>query len=435
MAIESRWEAPAGPPRRLDHLLGFIIAIGPVSVDMYLPAFPTIGAEFGRSAAQLTLTAYLVGLAAGQMPWGLLADRFGRRRPLAAGIVLYTLASILCACVPAHPSDIALFCFFRLLAGGGAAASIVIPRTMVRDLYDGPQADAFLSRILRTMSFAPIVAPAIGALVFSAASSPGVWIANWRAIFVVAAAYGIVSLVLVLRFVGETWPPERRIAIGPRQIAGLYRTILPERGFLSNALVGSFVMCAMFAYLAGLPKVFMVEYPHKALTFGAIQAVLSLGIWYSFKLNTCLVRKVCRSRVIDVLEARLVGGGGGPRVINLGILIWLAAGACLTILAWSPQGAIPFFLGLLLFGLGYSFIPGNAQVAAVKRHDRHAGTATALMSTMQYCSGAVAGALVGALADGTARPMAGIMLACAFGAAIAACLRPRAAVETPAAPG
>ncbi|HZZ11742.1 MAG TPA: MFS transporter, partial [Paraburkholderia sp.] len=184
----------ADPTRDLKYLLGFIIAIGPVSVDMYLPAASQIAQEFGRSTPQLTLAAYFAGFAVGQLTQGLLSDSFGRRAPLAAGLVIYTLASVCCALAQGTTS----FCAFRALAAFGAAASIVVPRAMVRDIADGTRAAALMSGVMLVMSIAPVVAPLLGSFVLD--------VSNWRMIFVVAALYGVVSLALLVYFLPETLP-------------------------------------------------------------------------------------------------------------------------------------------------------------------------------------------------------------------------------------
>jgi MFS transporter, DHA1 family, multidrug resistance protein len=394
----SRFSRPDAvtPPRHSTFVLGFIIAIGPVSVDMYLPAFSLIAKEFGAAAPQLTLAAYFFGFAAGQMAQGLLADRFGRRLPLTAGLALYTVSSLLCAGATSVPA----FCLFRFFAAFGAAAAIVVPRAMVRDIADGSQAAVLMSGVMQVMSVAPVIAPAAGSLVLLSA--------GWRGIFIVAAAYGIAGLVLLRLYLPETLPPERRLAIGVLPTLRLFRSTLRERGFLGNALIGTFGMGALFAYLAGAPTAFMALYGLAQWQFGLVLALLGVATIGFFRLNRFLVVR-----------------HGTHQVITLGIIIWLAASLCLVLLALRPSsGAVLFFLALLIFGLGYSFIPSNAQIGALSHHMGHAATATALMSTLQYCAGGLAGALVGRLADGTARPMACIMLVCALGAAAAAWMRP-----------
>jgi MFS transporter, DHA1 family, multidrug resistance protein len=384
-------------PRHFAYLLGFIIAVGPVSVDMYLPAFAEIAQRFGAGVPQLTLASYFAGFAAGQMAQGLLSDRFGRRGPLAAGLLLYCLASLGCAFAPSAWS----FCVFRALAAFGAAASIVVPRAMVRDLADGTQAASLMSDVMVVMSVAPVIAPVLGSVVLLFSS--------WRVIFVLAALYGVAGLYVVVRHLPETLRVAHRTKLGFLPALQLFRQVLSEQGFLVHACIGSLGMAALFAYLAGAPLVFMGQGGVTPSTFGLLLAALGVAMIGFFRINGWLVRR-----------------RGAPFALDVGIGIWLLAGAMLCALAWTGHTDPPaVFAALLVFSLGYSFIPSNSQVGALSRHAGHAATATSLMSTLQYCTGALAGALIGILADGTARPMAGITFACAVGAAVLARRRHR----------
>jgi MFS transporter, DHA1 family, multidrug resistance protein len=381
----------------LKYVLGFIIAIGPVSVDMYLPAAAVIEQQFGRSSPQLALAAYFAGFAAGQLAQGLLSDRLGRRLPLAAGLALYTIASICCACAQGNVS----LCVFRAIAAFGAAASVVVPRAMVRDVCEGVSAAELMSGVMQVMSVAPVIAPVLGSAVLL--------VAGWRAIFLVAALYGVASLVLMTRFMPETLPPERRLSMGLAPTLRLFGEILRERRFLSNALIGTFGMGALFGFIAGSPIVFLGQYAYTPVSYGLTLAAFGVATIGFFRLNTALVRRY-----------------GAPCMIEAGVLVWLAASMYLVMCTFSPPGHSAWVLGaLMVFTLSYSCIPSNTQVEALSRHLSHAASATALMSTMQYSGGAVAGALVGKLADGTGRSMAWVLFGCALGAVAAALFRPR----------
>ena len=383
--------------KRLAYLLGFIIAVGPVSVDIYLPAFDQIGRLFGAGVPQLTLASYFAGFASGQLVQGLLSDRFGRRGTLAAGLLLYSFASLGCAAA----WSAAAFCTFRALAAFGAAASIVVPRAMVRDLADGTQAAGMMSDVLLVMSVAPVVAPLVGSSVLIFAS--------WRIIFVLAALYGAIGLYLVLRYLPETHHPERRKNLEAWPAAQLYGRILREPEFLIHTCIGALGMAALFAYLAGAPLVFMGQDGMSTTAFGWILAGLGVAMIAFFRANGWLVRR-----------------RGPSFALHVGIGVWTLAGTILCAMAWTGRtGAAAVVWVLLMFSLGYSFIPSNAQVGALSRHGAHAATATSLMSTLQYGAGALSGALIGVLADGTARPMASLMLICAAAAGAAAMWRPR----------
>jgi DHA1 family bicyclomycin/chloramphenicol resistance-like MFS transporter len=384
------------PPRRLPLLLGFLIAIGPVSVDMYLPAFPTIARQFHDDAApQLTLAAYFIGLGIGQMMQGPLSDRVGRRLPILLGLALYTLASLGCAAAWSTASLSA----FRVLAAFGGSAAVVIPRAMVRDVADGAAAATLFSRLTLVMGVAPIIAPILGSGV--------VLFASWRMIFLLAALYGIVAITLVWRFLPDTLPLARRSLIGFRSILIRYGEIALDRGFISHAFAGTFAMSAMFAYIGGSPGIFIKHYHWSPTGYAALFAT-NAAAYIGF----------------SQINPLLVGRFGIRPIITIAILGLLGAAALLMSFAPAAAGAPSIMAGLFLCEFGFGLILPNTMVGALSRHQAHAGSASALMGTIQYCGGAVAGALVGLYADGTARPMALTMLVCAILAAIAAALRP-----------
>jgi MFS transporter, DHA1 family, multidrug resistance protein len=387
---------PASQPRPGALQLGFIIAVGPVSVDMYLPAFGAIAHRFGTAVPQWTLAAYFLGFAAGQLAQGLLADRYGRRLPLACGLALYTVASLGCA----GATDAAWLCLCRAVAAFGAAACIVVPRAIVRDLADGRSAAGLMSTVMQVMSVAPVLAPVLGSLILLGGS--------WRLIFVAAALYGLAGLYLLARSIPETLPPERRVPRGAGEIFGLYGALLREKIFLTHAWIGAMGMAALFAYRAGAPGIFLGQAHFGPFAFGLVLAGLGGALVLCFRLNGVLVAR-----------------HGERWAIGFGILVWLGASLAMLGITEAPWlGAAAWVLALLVFGLGYSCIPGNAQVAALGPHRNHAATATGLMSTLQYCAGAAAGALVGAFAGEIGGPMACIMFGCALAAGTAALLLP-----------
>ncbi|MDD2877190.1 MAG: multidrug effflux MFS transporter [Acidiphilium sp.] len=381
---------------RLPLLLGFLIAIGPVSVDMYLPAFPAIAHDFRDAAAPgLTLAAYFAGLALGQMTQGPFSDRVGRRLPVLLGLSLYTVASLGCALAWSTASLSA----FRLLAAFGGSASVVIPRAMVRDVADGPAAAMLFSKLMLVMGVAPIVAPILGSAVVS--------VGSWRWIFGLAALYGVIALALVWFNLPDTLPAARRSLIGFRSILIRYGQIAAERSFLAHALTGTFAIGALFAYLAGTPGVFIGDFgwspPAYAALFAANAAVyIGFNQW-----NPHLVARV-----------------GLRPVITASIVLLLIGTAGLTISAVVGTGAAAIIGCLFICQASYGFALPSTMVAALSRHQPHAGSASALMGTWQYLGGAITGAVVGGFADGTARPMAMAMLGCAILALLAGALRP-----------
>ena len=208
VSLRCRKTAAMPFPSWLPALLGLLTAVGPISTDMYLPAFPAIEAALGGrpGTAQVTLATWFLGLAVGQVTQGSLADRFGRRAPLIAGTALYTLASAGCAVAP----DLATLSTMRFLAALGGSASMVIPRAIVRDLADGHAAARLMSRLMLVMGVAPILAPTAGGLVLATL--------GWQAIFWLATLYGVACLLLVWRLLPETLPPTGRARLGAAEM-------------------------------------------------------------------------------------------------------------------------------------------------------------------------------------------------------------------------
>lgn len=384
-------------PKKLPLLLGFLIAVGPLSTDMYLPAFPVIARDFHNIAApQYSLAAYFIGLAVGQMTQGALSDRIGRRIPLLAGLLVYTLASLGCAVAWNIPALL----LFRFLAALGCSAGVVIPRAMVRDLADGPKAAKLFSQLMLVMGVAPIVAPMLGSLF--------VLFVSWRLIFVATAFYGVAALAAVWFLLPDTLPPARRSHIGIVPVIIRYGAIFRERAFLTHALTGAFTSGCLFAYLAATPQIFVGEFGWSTSDYAALFGMNSIAYIAYNQLNPSLVTRF-----------------GIAPVITWAGLILLAACLALAYIAWHPQGPYPIVAALLVSEAGFGLISPCAMVGALSRHQAHAGSASALLGTLQYTGGAIAGLAVGVLADGTARPMAAAMLLCAAGAMLAASRRPR----------
>lgn len=382
--------------KNLPALLGFLIAIGPVSTDMYLPAFPAIARDLGNSAApQYSLAAYFAGLAIGQMTMGALSDRLGRRAPLLAGLIIYTLATIGCLA----SWDMRSLVIFRFLSALGAAAGTILPRAMVRDLADGPAAARLMSKLMLVMGVAPITAPLLGAVVVS--------LTSWRMIFGLCALYGLVAVVLTWRYLPDTLPMARRTRIGVGAVLVRYVGILRERAFLTHAGVGTFNAAALFAYLAATPEIFINLYGWHTVGYALLFGFNSIAYIGFSQFNPGLVSRF-----------------GVAPVISFAVTILLAACSLLALLALYPLGALPIAAGLLLCEAGFGLLTPNSLVGAMSRHQAHAGSASALFGTLQYSGGALAGLLVGVLADNTARPMAFVMLTCALAALLCARARP-----------
>lgn len=374
-------------------------AVGPVSTDMYLPAFPAIEISLGArtGSAQITLATWFAGLAVGQITQGTLSDRFGRRGPLICGTLLYTLASAGCALAP----NMFWLATFRALAAFGGSASMVVPRAMVRDLADGYAAARLMSQLMLVMGAAPILAPTLGGAVLGFAS--------WQTIFWITTAYGVISLALVLLLLPDTLPETGRIKLGPGALVARYVSIVRERGFASHALEGGFCMFGLFAYLGGSPVVFEQLFHLQPAAYGMVFGLCAAGFIAASQVNSLILPRF-----------------GAAFVLATAVRTSLIATAALVVIAFLGRGGVvaviaPIFINSTSLG----FVMPNATVGALSRHAAHAASASALLGTLQFLLGALSGTLIGLASDGTARPMALLMMAGAVGAVVADLCRPR----------
>lgn len=382
---------------KLPLLLGFLIAVGPVSTDMYLPAFPALAIDLHNQAApQYSLASYFFGLACGQMTWGALSDRIGRRMPLLVGMVLYMLATFGCTLSWNTESLV----IFRFLTALGASAGLVIPRAIVRDLADGPAAAKLMSKLVLVMGVAPICAPMLGAV--------SLMFLGWRFIFALCTLYGVAAFVCAWFYLPDTLPIERRTRLGVVSVLFRYVDIFRERGFCTHAIINACTCAGLFAYLSGTPQVFEGQFGWSSTDYAIFFGVNSIFyIGYS-QLNPILVNRFGIAPIITAMS------------------VWqLICMALLVVLALFPHGALALAGSLTLCELAFGLLFPCCMVGALSKHQAHAGSAAALLGTLSYCGGAVAGVGVGVLADGTARPMALVMLICAVIAGLVACYRPR----------
>ncbi|MGH7154500.1 MAG: multidrug effflux MFS transporter, partial [Acetobacteraceae bacterium] len=278
-------------PAWLPALLGFLTAVGPASTDMYLPAFPAIEASLNEppGSAQLSLATWFAGLAVGQITQGTLADRLGRRSPLIASTALYTLSCVACALAP----NILALSGFRFVSAIAAAAGMVIPRAVVRDLADGHEAAVLMSRLMLVMGAAPILAPTIGGAVLV--------FANWRWIFWILALYGLACFALAWFALPETLPPERRVHLSFGEQIGRYAQIMRDRGFVTYTALGGCATFAFFAYLGGSSPVFIDGFGWTPSQFGLLFGACALGLIIASQINARLVPRFGPYRVTQVV--------------------------------------------------------------------------------------------------------------------------------------
>jgi DHA1 family bicyclomycin/chloramphenicol resistance-like MFS transporter len=364
--------------------LAALTAFGPMAIDMYLPALPEIARGLGSaSGAQLTLGVFFFGFGFGQLVYGPLSDRYGRRIPLIAGLVLFTAATIGCALAPSMPALI----FLRFVQALGGCAGPVIARAMVRDLWPRERAARVLSVMVLIMSLAPLLAPIAGGQVL-------VW-AGWRAIFWILAGFGIFCIAAALVVIGETLPPERR---AQRSVGGMivaYAGLLMHRRYLSYALAGGMIYAGLFAYITGSPFVFITLYGVPPEHFGWVFGANVLGIM-----------------LVSSINGRIVVRVGIDRLLETGLAVGAVAGILLAVTAASGFGG---FAGILVplwfFVASIGMIGANAMAGALAIFPDRIGQASALAGTLQFLIGALGGTAVGALNDGTAVPMAGTIAA------------------------
>jgi DHA1 family bicyclomycin/chloramphenicol resistance-like MFS transporter len=361
-------------------VLGALIAFGPMSIDMYLPAFPDLTTHFHttESQVQLTLTACLAGLAVGQLLYGPVSDALGRRRPLYAGLAAYVVASALCAVAP----SVSVLAGLRLVQGLGGAAGIVIARAVVRDMYSGVAAARYFSILMLVNGLAPMLAPLAGSEVLRFTS--------WKGVFVALTVYGLVLVPGVALVLPETLPPERRRRGGLRDTLRTFGRLSRDRLFVAYALGGGLVFAAMFAYIAGSPFVTQEIYGVSKQTFGIIFGVNALGIVLFSQLNRWLLGRFSPGALLSAaLVVNLVGG--------LGVLAAVAA---------APHHLLWLLLPLFLVVATTGVVVPNTTALALAGHPDTAGSASALLGLGQFVFGAAAAPLVGLGGKGTALPMA-----------------------------
>ena len=359
---------------RLVLVLGFLIALGPLAIDMYLPSLPTITDDLQSTAAavQLTLTGTLAGLALGQLLIGPVSDAVGRRAPLLAGVAVHILASVLCVIAP----NLAVLGTLRVLQGLGAAAAAVVAMAIVRDLFTGYQAAKLLSRLMLVMGAAPILAPTLGSITLT-------W-TSWRGVFVVLALFGVAILTTTALALPETLPRERRRNGGVIGTVRDYGKLFTDRAYLGLILVAGLAMAALFAYVSGSSFVFQEQYGLSEQSFGFVFGAGAVGLITATQLNVRLLRRWTPSQI---LISALAGGA--------------VAGLVLLVFAITDFGGlvgilVPLWLVLASAGLA---LP-NAPALALSRHGEAAGTAAALLGAVQFGVGALAAPLVGVFGNG-----------------------------------
>jgi len=371
-------------------LLGILTAIGPLSIDMYLPSFPLIEHSLGGrpGRVELTLASFFIGLTLGQLFYGPLSDRFGRKKPLYLGLAIYTVASIGAALA----ANIPMLILWRFLQGMGGCAGIIIPSAIVRDRTSARESARAFSLLMLVMGLAPILAPLLGGVLLTH------W--GWRGIFCVLALFGAACLLAIRFGLAESHDTRHEPPLKLLTVLGNYAHLLRNKAFLGYALGGGLAMSGMFAYIAGSPFVLINLYGIAPQHYGWFFGVNAFGLIGSSQLNAHLLRTL-------------------PGTTLLRRALWVPAlvGITLAVLAFSGHISLAcFVIGFFCFVASLGCIIPNAMASALATHGQQAGTAAALASALQFFFATLAGALVGLFHDGSGRPLAALMALCGLGA-------------------
>ena len=379
--------------------LGLLTGLGPFTIDLYLPAFPSLKGDLGITDAQVqvTLSATTLGFALGQLVIGPWSDRIGRRIPLMVASSLHVAASVLVAVAP----NVEFLTAMRALQGIGAAGGAVVAMAMARDLFDGRALVKTLARLSLISGLAPILAPIIGSWM--------VTVMSWRGVFWGLALYGAVIIALVLRFTVETRPPAERTRGGIGPLLASYRTVVSDRIFLGALLVASFGFAGLFSYVSTSSVLLQEVYGLTAQQFGGVFANCSVGIFAGIQIGARMALKV-----------------GSPRMIVIGNTLMILAATGIVVVGALDGPLLALVPCMFAFTLGFGFCAPNNNVLALQRHRTASGVAASLMGSSSMLAGSLVGPIIGSFEMTDATPMGAAMLICAAlaGAALWLVLRP-----------
>jgi MFS transporter, DHA1 family, multidrug resistance protein len=384
-------------PWRILATLSALLGFASISTDFYLPAMPTMARSLGASAGAMgwTISAYLLGFSLGQLVWGPIGDRHGRRIPVAIGLVLFILGSSGCGL----STNAAMIICCRLIQAVGACAGVVLARAMVRDLCQGDRAAQMLSSLMTVMAIAPLVGPIIGGQVLA--------LAGWRAIFGTLVVVGFLTLIALLKL-PETLPVHRRNREPLHHAFRQYGQLIQGRRLMGYAGAGGCFFGGTFAYIAGSPFAY-IDYHHvPTRLYGLLFGLGIVGIMVTSSLNS-----------------RLVTRFGTRRMLVVGTAVAALAGVVLCLDAWTDlAGLWGLVIPMFLFVSATGFIVANTVAGALADFPNRAGAVSALVGSIQYGGGILGSALVGLFADGTPWPMGWIVGLSGIGSILFALLIP-----------
>jgi DHA1 family bicyclomycin/chloramphenicol resistance-like MFS transporter len=376
---------------KIAFVLGGLASFGPLSLDMYLPAFPVITEELHSTTSliQLSLTFCMLGLALGQLIAGPISDKIGRKIPLATGLILYAVASLLCA----FSSSDWFLIIMRLIQGTAGAAGIVIANAMARDLFAGSELTRFYTLLALINGSAPVLAPVIGGQLLR--------VMQWQGVFVILALFGVVMLLAVLLSLPETLPKERRQGGGLRQTFHSFRTLLGDRVFMGYALSQGFVLAALFAYIAGSPFIIQEIYGASPQMFSLYFAINSVGVMIASQITGRLAKRI-----------------EGERLLAFGVAMAAVSGAALLAVILAAAPLTVFLIPLFFVVSSVGVVASTSYSLALQNQGKIAGTAAAVLGVMTFLVGGVVAPLVGIAGSGTAVPMGLIIVAAELSAVL-----------------
>jgi MFS transporter, DHA1 family, multidrug resistance protein len=369
-------------------ILGLLSAIGPFSIDMYLPGFPTIATDLHTTVdyVSYSLSSFFIGICVGQLICGPLLDRFGRKRPLYVGLVIYIIASLGCAL----SNSVELLIGFRFLQALGGCVGMVAPGAIVRDMFPVKENAKIFSLLILILGVSPIIAPTVGSYLIAAF--------GWHSVFIVLAVITALLLIVVIFLLPESKQPDPSMSLRPQPILNGFLVVLKQPQFFTYAFSGAIAAAGLFAYLAGSPFVFMNIFKVSEQHYGWIFGLIAAGLITCSQLNNVLLKKYSSAQIIKTtLFVQTI----------IGLLLCIGS-----IFDWLNLYSAIVLMFLFLSCQGFSF--PNSAALSLAPFTKEAGSASALMGAMQMGFGAIASALVGIMSNGTTLPMTGVMAGCAL---------------------
>ncbi|AYQ31849.1 multidrug effflux MFS transporter [Runella sp. SP2] len=368
-------------------ILGLLSAIGPFSIDSYLSGFPSIATDLKVSIDEVSysLSSFFIGISLGQMLYGPLLDRFGRKKPLLIGLVIYILASLGCVVV----QSIEMLIVLRFFQAIGGCVGIIAPRAIVRDTFPVQESAKIFSTLMLILGVSPIIAPTFGGYMVA------IW--GWHSVFIVQALVGFILFVSVLIFLPESKEADTSVSLHPKAVIPSFWGIFRTPHFFTYAFAGSLISGSVYAYISGSPFVFMELFKATEQHYGWIFGLLAGGLILSSQLNNLVLRKTKSEKIVNVVI---------PIQVAFGLLLVSSS-----LLDWLNLYNTIFLLFLYFCCQGFSF--PNTAALSLAPFSKQAGSASALMGALQMGIGALAAALVGYGANGTSLPMTSVMAGCA----------------------